>query len=118
MLFGIISTIKVLILNSKIKNLIKQQFVVYVTVISVMPYGFNAFSWSFSSVQDFTYFQYFEQSNFKQKLVFINFYLIDAGKEFDKVVKRKWRELISCLNTVADWNSMDRVVTQTRDRAF
>ena len=43
MLFKIISTIKVLLLNSKIKKHTKQQLVVYVTVISVIPYGFNAF---------------------------------------------------------------------------
>ena len=64
------------------------------------------------------FFQYFEQSNFKGVLVFTNFCLINAGKEFEKVVQQKWRELIPSLNTIADWDSLGRVVTQTRDQAF
>lgn len=42
-----------------------------------------------------------------------------AGNTYKKVIKRPFDEQKKNLfNTVGDWDNMDRVVTQTRSRAF
>lgn len=42
-----------------------------------------------------------------------------AGNTYKKVIKRQFDEQKKNLfNTVGDWDNMDRVITQTRNRAF